>query len=69
MPFARSSLVGTPLSRLGSVEKDVSGEHGRDAGDLLLVVHDEVAGNIGMEIKRHRTTHSKCTDGEGQRSF
>ena len=32
---------------------DVPGEHGRDAGDLLLLVHHEVPGGVGLEVEGH----------------
>ena len=39
-------------------EDDVPGEHAGDAGDLLLLVHPVVGGNIGLEIKGNLPGHS-----------
>ena len=33
------------------VEHDVPGEHGGDTGDLLLVVHHKVPGNIWLKVE------------------
>jgi hypothetical protein len=33
------------------------GEHGCDAGNLLLVVHHEVSWHVRLEVKGHLSTH------------
>ena len=33
-------------------EHEVPSEHARDAGDLLLLVHSVVVGNIGLKVER-----------------
>lgn len=39
------------------MEEDVPGEHGGDAGDLLLLVHEGVARRVGLEVERHAARH------------
>ena len=34
------------------MEEDVPGEHGGDAGDLLLLVHHVVVRSVGLEVER-----------------
>ena len=41
-------------------EVDVPGEHGGDARDLLLLVHHEVAGRVGLEVERDLEEREDC---------
>ena len=41
------------------MEEDVPGEHGGDAGDLLLLVHAVVAGGVGLEVEGHLPGHAR----------
>jgi hypothetical protein len=38
------------------------GEHGCDAGNLLLVVHHEVSRHVRLKVKGHLPTHSEKTE-------
>jgi len=39
-------------------EVDVPGEHGRDARNLLLLVHDEISRSVGLEVEGHLPGHA-----------
>ena len=39
------------VEELLSVEDNVSGEHRGDAGDLLVLVHHEVAWHVGLKVE------------------
>ncbi len=40
-------------------EVDVPGEHGRDAGDLLPLVHHVVARSVGLKVERDAAAHPR----------